>query len=357
MKQRSMIARMLTLLTAILLLLSLSLPTFATEPEDWTPENMETPASGPDQPIEASPAELTPEAEPAQEPEPEPTSDIKPTASLPIETETPTEAPTEPEETEPPQPAASESASSDSTPEAARGMLRLTPDGNLTLVDDMEYTGMDEEGNVLSKQFITVQSRDGSFFYIIIDRTGETENVYFLNQVDLADLKAAASNEPQEIPEDQCTCTSTCMVGHIDKTCPVCRTNMTQCAAIESPKSEDQEEEPNETPPETDIPTQSNSDDAPAKASKMNPVLLIVLVAAIAGIGVLLWKGNLFGKGKQPPRPEYDEDDEDEDDDNFDAPDDDPDSTDDEDDEEEYSFASDPDDDDENEYTDDNSLA
>lgn len=342
MKQRSLSARILTLFTAILLLVSLSLPVFATDPDDRTPENAEAPVSELDQPDATT----------------EPTSDSESTDSLPIETEAPTEAPTEPEETEPPQPAASESASSDSTPEAARGMLRLTPDGNLTLVDDMEYTGMDEEGNVLSKQFITVQSRDGSFFYIIIDRTGETENVYFLNQVDLADLKAAASNEPQEIPEDQCTCTSTCMVGHIDKTCPVCRTNMTQCAAIESPKSEDQEEEPNETPPETDIPTQSNSDDAPAKASKMNPVLLIVLVAAIAGIGVLLWKGNLFGKGKQPPRPEYDEDDEEEDDDNFDAPDDDPDSTDDEgDEEEEYSFASDPDDDDENEYTDDNSLA
>lgn len=61
----------------------------------------------------------------------------------------------------------------------------LTPDGNLTLVDDI-----DEQDGESYKQFITVITKDGNYFYIIIDRAGDTENVYFLNMVDEADLLA-----------------------------------------------------------------------------------------------------------------------------------------------------------------------
>ena len=55
----------------------------------------------------------------------------------------------------------------------------LTPNGNMTLVDD--YV-------IGDTQYITVQTKTGNYFYIIIDRSGETENVHFLNKVDEADL-------------------------------------------------------------------------------------------------------------------------------------------------------------------------
>ena len=55
----------------------------------------------------------------------------------------------------------------------------LTPDGNMTLVDD--YV-------IGDTQYITVQTKDGNYFYIIIDRNGDTENVHFLNKVDEEDL-------------------------------------------------------------------------------------------------------------------------------------------------------------------------
>ncbi len=67
----------------------------------------------------------------------------------------------------------------------------LTPEGNLTLVDDVETNSIED------KQFITMQSKNGNYFYLVIDRSGNTENVYFLNLVDEADLLALIEDAPQ----------------------------------------------------------------------------------------------------------------------------------------------------------------
>ena len=69
----------------------------------------------------------------------------------------------------------------------------FTPDGQGTVVDN----ATDEDG----KEFFTIMAADESIFYLVIDRQRETENVYFLNAVTVADLMALAESSPEPVPE------------------------------------------------------------------------------------------------------------------------------------------------------------
>ena len=135
----------------------------------------------------------------------------------------------EPEVTEEPQ----EEATGGMEPEGQP----LTPEGNATLVDD--FYG--------DKQLITVTTKAGNYFYILIDRANEDAEtaVHFLNQVDEADLMALMEDgEAQEAPA-VCTCTEKCQAGAVNTSCPVCSVNMSECAGVEpevEPEPEPEEE-------------------------------------------------------------------------------------------------------------------
>ena len=112
----------------------------------------------------------------------------------------------------------------------------LTPEGNATLVDD--FYG--------DKQLITVTTKAGNYFYILIDRANEDAEtaVHFLNQVDEADLMALMEDgETQEEPV-VCTCAEKCQAGAVNTSCEVCAVNMAECAGAEpEPEPEPEPEE------------------------------------------------------------------------------------------------------------------
>ena len=140
----------------------------------------------------------------------------------------------------------------------------LTPDGNAALVDDFG-------GN---KQLITVTTKAGNYFYILIDRANEDKKtaVHFLNQVDEADLMALMEDENvKEEPAAVCSCTTKCEAGAVNTACPVCATDKSKCTG-KAP------EPPAETPePEKE------------KPAGLNPAVLILLLALFGGGGVFAY--------------------------------------------------------------------
>ena len=142
----------------------------------------------------------------------------------------------------------------------------VTPEGNATLVDD--FYG--------DKQLITVTTKAGNYFYILIDRANEDKEtaVHFLNQVDDADLQALL--EDGKAAPETCTCTTKYAAGAVNTNCPVCKTNMTECTGPE--------------PEETEQPQEDE-----AKSNGMGGLVVFLVVALIGG-GAALY----FFKFKKP---------------------------------------------------------
>ena len=165
------------------------------------------------------------------------------------------------------------------------GSAALTPDGNLTLIDDIGST------TAAGKQFITVETKNGNVFYLIIDRDDKgEETVHFLNQVDEADLLALMEDGETAAANTAivCTCTDKCVSGAVDTSCPVCKNNMSECTGKEAVA---------DTEPEPDVPEES-VDEKKSGAGALLAVLLILAAGGGAAAYFLVLKPK---KGKKVP--------------------------------------------------------
>ena len=167
----------------------------------------------------------------------------------------------EAEETEPEPPAYDETEK----------MGPLTPDGNLTIVDD--YGDPDKSG----KQFITVTTKNGNIFYIIIDRDDEGENtVHFLNLVDERDILSLLDED--EIKE---------LKGETDE-------EEMPAPVVEEPKEElEPEPEPEKK-----------------GGSKVALIVIILLLAGAGGFYIYSNRDEFIHKEKEDPDKDFQEDEE-----------------------------------------------
>ena len=166
----------------------------------------------------------------------------------------------------------------ETTPEPTEEPATGGMEGNATLVDD--YYG--------DKQLITVTTKAGNYFYILIDRANEDKEtaVHFLNQVDEADLMALLEDGQAEKKPAVCTCGEKCQAGAVNTACPVCAVNMSECAG----KAPVVEPEPE-----------------PEKKSGGGALVLILLLAALGGGGAFVYIK--FIKPNQSPKVSADPDD------------------------------------------------
>ena len=134
----------------------------------------------------------------------------------------------------------------------------LTPDGNLEIVDDILHD---------DKQFITVTSRSGAEFYIVIDRSRDSDNVYFLNQVDDVDLFALL----EEDSAASCSCKEKCTVGAVNSDCLVCRMDMKSCKGKVS-----------------EVKSEPISDSESVKTEKKSDIFPVILVVGVIGGGAVI---------------------------------------------------------------------
>ena len=157
----------------------------------------------------------------------------------------------------------------------------LTPNGNMNIVDD--YGSAKPAG----KQFITVTTKSGNYFYLIIDRDDKgTETVHFLNLVDEADLLSLMKDEEVKLYMNSKGMTAGNKQDEVTEKPEDLETEIDKKGIKDADKKTDESDDSEALEP------------APEEKSKnITGIMAAIFILALAGIGGFIYFK--FNKGKK----------------------------------------------------------
>jgi len=159
------------------------------------------------------------------------------------------------------------------TPEEQKREEFARADAEEEAMKDAESEGEDMN---LGKEFYTIQAASGKVFYLIIDRDGEEEVVYFLTEITENDLLNVTSDNSETLPKNSAALES--QIPVTESALPNNNTEIDDTHEVETPAEETTDESVEETEEEPEAETE--------EPVKSNP-LVGYLIMGIFGAGVI----------------------------------------------------------------------
>ena len=159
------------------------------------------------------------------------------------------------------------------TPEEQKREEFARADAEEEAMKDAESEGEDMN---LGKEFYTIQAASGKVFYLLIDRDGEEEVVYFLTEITENDLLNVTSDNSETLPKNSAALES--QIPVTESALPNNNTEIDDTHEVETPVEETTDESVEETEEEPEAETE--------EPVKSNP-LVGYLIMGIFGAGVI----------------------------------------------------------------------
>ena len=163
----------------------------------------------------------------------------------------------------------STSTSTNTSPEAQKKAEFAKADAEEAALSD----GENGEDMNLGKEFYTIEAASGKVFYLIIDRDGQEEMVYFLTEITENDLLNVTTDNSETLPKNSAALES--QIPVTESALPNNNTDIDDTHEVETPT--ETPKEPQETEPE------EPAEEEPEEPVKSNPILGYIIMAIFGG--------------------------------------------------------------------------